>query len=71
MSEVLVLPNAKTPKKKRVAVNSKAVCVTDTDVLEELKRKKAERVEVEQAIAARKLNRDKKEAGKAREKGRE
>ena len=60
MSEVLVLPNAKTPRKKRAAVNSKAVCVTDTDVLEELKRKKANKVEVEQAIAARKLNREKK-----------
>ena len=49
-------------------MNSKAVCVTDTDVLEELKCKKAEKVEVEQAIAARKLNREKKKQEREEEK---
>jgi len=46
LSEVLVLPNPQAPKRKRkTAVNCKAVCITDSGVLEELKEKDRKKIE--------------------------
>ena len=53
--EVLTLPPPKPPKTKRkTAVNSKAVCITD-EVLQEMKTKEAKKHEAEQEITTRKL----------------
>ena len=58
--EVLTLPPPKPPKTKRkTAVNSKAVCITD-EVLQEMKTKEAKKHEAEQEITTRKLEREKK-----------
>ena len=49
LREVLILPQPKqaTGKRKK-AINNKAICITDLDVLEELKVKEAEKLEVEE-----------------------
>ena len=61
LSEVLSLPRPKSPKRKRrAAVNSKAVCITDTEILEEMKIKEAKKLEAEQEMGMRKLEREKK-----------
>ena len=45
LSDILVLPKPKPSKKKRSAVDSKKACLTDSPVLEQLKRKEEEKVE--------------------------
>ena len=61
LSEVLVLPASKAPKRKRkAALNRNAVCITDTEVLKEMKAKEAEKLEAEQEKAKRKLEKEKK-----------
>ena len=51
MAEVLILPHpperAKT--KRKPALNSKAVCITEDEILGELKRKEHENAELEKA----------------------
>ena len=67
LSEILVIPKPNgAPKKKRQAVNSKASCITDSPVLQELKRKKEEKEAKEEEKKAKKLEREKKK--KEREK---
>ena len=48
LSDILALPKPKAPQKKRQAVNSKAQCITDIDVLQELKAKEQEKVQKEE-----------------------
>ena len=43
LSDVLVLPQVTQHKRKREAVNSRAKCVTDDDILGELKAKEQEK----------------------------
>ena len=45
LSDVLVLPQVTQHKRKREAVNSRAKCVTDDDILGELKAKEQEKME--------------------------
>lgn len=45
LSDILVLPKPKPSQKKRAAENSKTACLTDSPVLEQLKRKEKEKVE--------------------------
>ena len=60
LSEALTLPPPKPPKTKRkTAVNSKAVCITD-GVLQEMKTKEVKKHEAEQEITTRELEREKK-----------
>ena len=41
LSEVLVLPHPESPKrKKKTAINNRAVCITESGVLQELKEKR-------------------------------
>ena len=51
LSDMLVLPrpadDGPTCKRKQKSVNSKAVCITDDEVLEQLKEKAAEKAEAE------------------------
>ena len=62
LSEVLTLPPPKPPKTKRkTAVNSKAVCITDEEVLQEMKIKEVKKHEAEQEITTRKLEREKRQ----------
>ena len=67
LSEILVLPVPKPSQQrsKRQAVNSKARCITDMDVLEELKAKEQKKVEEEEEKKARRLERERER--KARE----
>ena len=46
LADVLVLPHptAGTRKKRKPALNSKAVCITEDEVLEELKKKENEKL---------------------------
>lgn len=61
MSEVLLLPKPKPRKgRRRAALNSKAVCITDSDVLQELKDKQTRKAEAEKEVAERRLQREKK-----------
>ena len=61
LREVLILPQPKqaTGKRKK-AINNKAICITDLDVLEELKVKEAEKLEVEELRKQKQAERAKK-----------
>lgn len=59
-SDILVLPKPKVPQKKRQAVNSKASCITDTEVFEQLKAKEREKVQKEEEKRLSKLKRQRK-----------
>ena len=69
LSELLALPKPRLQKKKRVAVNSEAKCITDDDVLLELKTKAREKEEKdkekERRREERKLNKEAKLKEKA------
>lgn len=57
LSEILAVPKPLAPKKKRIqAVNAKANCITDAEVLEELKHQKRKKRREEKRI--RKLERE-------------
>ena len=62
LSDILALPTLKVHQQKRKvqAVNAKARCITDTDVLEELKAKEWEKVEKEETKMMQKLERQRK-----------
>ena len=56
LDELLVLPEPQRPKtsrRKKQAINSKAVCITDDEVLDDTKKNEAEKAEVE-ALKTRK-----------------
>ena len=72
-SEVLVLPAAKESVKKRKckeALNKKAVCITDIEVLEKIKSQEAAKVAEQKAKEARQLEKEKKKKAKEAEKER-
>lgn len=63
VKEILTLPKTKPSsqtRKGRKAVNTTAICITDEDVLEEMKRKKEEKEAAEEAKELRKIEREKK-----------
>lgn len=61
LSEVLALPKPKTPTKKRKgALNSRAVCLTDPEVSERMKRDVERKAREKEMMATRKLEREKK-----------
>ena len=62
LSEILALPRPepKTTSKRKPAMNAKAVCITDDTVLEDLKRKEAEKVEAEKEKEAKRIERERK-----------
>lgn len=62
LSEVLIYPapQKKKSSKRKPALNKNAVCITDVEVLEELKGKKTEKAEAEQVKAVKKLERERK-----------
>ena len=68
---MLVLPQPKERSQKRKkAVNSKAICITDLEVLEELKVKEAAKLEEEEAKERKKIEREQKKQNAALEMGR-
>ena len=65
LSEILAIPKPLASKKKRrQAVNAKATCITDAEVLEELKHQKEEKEARAEEKRIRKLEREKKKRGK-------
>ena len=63
VKEILTLPKPKPTsqtRKGRKAVNTTVICITDEDVLEEMKRKKEEKEAAEEEKELRKIERDKK-----------
>ncbi len=61
LSEILVLPQPQAPKRKRkTAMNSKAVCITDGEVLQELKEKEQKKIEEKELMDAKKREREEK-----------
>ena len=59
LADVLVLPHptAGARKKCKPALNSKAVCITEDEVLEELKKKENEKAQIEKEKEVKKLDR--------------
>ena len=59
LADVLILarPAARAKSKRKLALNSKAVCITEDEVLEELKMKEREKAEEEKEKEAKKLER--------------
>ena len=47
LSEVFVLPDPKKKTRKKKGLNQQAVCITDLDVLNDLKSKEEEKAETE------------------------
>ena len=73
IKELLVLPkpNSKSQKTKgRSALNSKGICITDPGVLEDLKKKEAEKADLAEQKRVRMIERAKKKEQKEREKER-
>lgn len=73
VKEILTLPEPKPSsqtRKGRKAVNTTVICITDEDVLEEMKQKKEEKKAAEEEKELRKIEREKKKHERAKEKGR-
>ena len=73
LDELLVLPEPQRPKtsrRKKQAINSKAVCITDDEVLDDMKKNEAEKAEVEALKTCKRMEREekKREREKMREK---
>ena len=61
LSEVLVLPHPESPKrKKKTAINNRAVCITESGVLQELKEKESKKAEEKELKEAKKREREEK-----------
>jgi hypothetical protein len=61
LDEVLLLPHRETPKKKKKnAINSKAVCITNSEVLQELKEKERGKMEEKELACAKKREKEEK-----------
>ena len=68
LHEMLVLPQPKqTSRKRRKALNSKAICITDSEVLDELKVQEAAKFEEELKKERKKLEREEKRKNKVLE----
>jgi len=73
VKEILTLPKPKPSsqtRKGRKAVNSAAICITDVEVLEEMKQKKEEKEKAEEEKELRKIKREKKMRGRRNKSGR-
>ena len=59
LAEVLILPHPpeRAKSKRKPALNSKAVCITEDEILEELKKKEYEKTELEKEKEAKKMER--------------
>ena len=71
VKEILTLPKPRPSsqtRKGRKAVNATAICITDDDILEEMKRKKKEKEAAEEEKELRKIEREKKKRGRRRNK---
>ena len=69
LSEILVLPQVSEPKRKRKqGMNSHAVCITDDDVLDQLKLKETEKEDKERAKEQKMLEREEKKREKEEKK---
>ncbi len=69
LSEVLVLPHPQAPKKKKKrAINSRAVCITDSSVLQELQEKEKKKIEENELRDAKKREREEKKRKREEEK---
>ena len=67
LSDILSLPRPKTPRTKRKkGLNTKALCITDTQVLEELQEKQKEKERKEEKKKARQLEREHRKLEKLR-----
>ena len=66
LKDVLVLPKQQICKKRKPALTSKAQCLTNSGFLSELKEKKQENIEKEQAKEMRKVERERKKKEKER-----
>ena len=64
LNEVLAFPDPQSitskTQRKKTALNSMAVCITDNAILNELKSKETEKVKAEEAKKARELERERK-----------
>ena len=59
LGEMLVLPQPKpSTRKRKKALNRKTICITDTEVLEEMKAREAEKLEEQIMKEAKKLERE-------------
>ena len=72
VKEILTLsklrPSSQT-RKGRKAVNATAICITDDDILEEMKRKKEEKEAAEEEKELRKIEREKKRGRRRNKRG--
>ena len=70
LSELLVLPQPekKSNRKRKPALNNKTVCLTDSEVLEELKTKEKEKIAAEETKKAKQLERKRKRLEKEEKK---
>ena len=68
LSDILSLPKPKTPRRKRQGLNAKAKCVTDIEVLEQLKEKGKEKERKEEEKRARQLEKERKKQEKQEKK---
>lgn len=69
LSEILTLPKPIAPKRKRrQAINAKAQCITDTEVVQKLKAKQQEKIQKEKEKEVRKLERQRKKEDKEEKK---
>ena len=62
ISEILALPHPvpRNKSKRKPALNAKAVCITEDNVLKDLKKKEAEKAEAEKEKEAKRLERERK-----------
>ena len=73
VKEILTLPKPRPSsqtRKGRKAVNATAICVTDDNILEEMKQKKEEKKAAEEEKELRKIERENKKQERAKEKER-
>ena len=70
LSEILALPKPLAPKKngRKPAVNAKANCITDTEVLKDLQKQKEEKEAKEQEKAMKRLEKEKNKEERERKK---
>ena len=62
LSEILALPCpvSKAESKRKAALNTKAICITDDTVLEDLKRKEVEKTEAKKEKEVKRVERERK-----------
>ena len=68
LSDILVLPKPLPPKKGKPAINAKANCITDVEVLDDLKMQKEEKEAKEEEKVMKQLEKEKKKEERERKK---